>query len=210
MTIVYGAMLRVIQADEPMTEWWPMIGLATQDRGIGVDDHAVADGRVPLGVADDLAGLLVAGEAEGAQRHSLVKLDSLADLGRLADDDAGAVIDEEPPADRGAGMDIDAGLAVCVLGHHPGDQRNVETIKLVSHAINGDGRQAGVAKDDLVGALGGRVAVKRGLHVFGQSVAQLGQRLQEADHDRLRLGFEIGLAVLRVAIVAECAGDLLA
>ena len=24
VTVVYGAMLRVIQAEEPMTEWWPM------------------------------------------------------------------------------------------------------------------------------------------------------------------------------------------
>ena len=188
-------MLRVIQADEPITEWWPMIGLAPQDRGVGIDDHAVADRRVALGVADDLAGLLVAGEAEGTESYALVELDAFADSCCLADDDAGAMIDEKPPADRGAGMDIDAGLAVGVLGHHAGDQRDVETIKLVGHAINGHGRKARVAKDDLVGALGGRVALERGLHVFGQCVTQLGKRLQETNHDRLGLGFEIGVAV---------------
>ena len=95
------------------------IGLAPQDRGIGVDDHAVADRRVAFGVADDLAGLLVARKAESAQRDTLVKLDAVTDPGGLADHDAGAVIDEESPADGGAGMDIDAGLAVCILGHHP-------------------------------------------------------------------------------------------
>ena len=55
-------------------------GLAPQDRGVGVDDHAVVDGRVPLGVADDLAGLLVAGEAERTQGDALVELDAVADL----------------------------------------------------------------------------------------------------------------------------------
>jgi hypothetical protein len=27
VTAVYGGMLRVIQADEPTTEWWPMVVL---------------------------------------------------------------------------------------------------------------------------------------------------------------------------------------
>ena len=66
---------------------------------------------MPLGVADDLAGL-VAGEARAHQGHALVELDAVADLGGLADHDARAVVDEEPAADRGPGVDVDAGLAV--------------------------------------------------------------------------------------------------
>ena len=42
-------------------------GFAAQDRGIGVDDDAVFDGRVAFGVADDLAGLLIAREAESTR-----------------------------------------------------------------------------------------------------------------------------------------------
>ena len=83
---------------------------------------------MPLGVADDLAGLRSRGKLSGAERHALVELHAVADLGRLADDDAGAVVDEEAAADRGAGVDVDAGLAVCVLGHHPGDQRHAQAI----------------------------------------------------------------------------------
>ncbi len=37
-------------------------GLAAEDRGVGVDDDLVLDGRVPLGVADDLAGLASRGK----------------------------------------------------------------------------------------------------------------------------------------------------
>ena len=40
-------------------------------------------------------------------------------------------------------------------------------------------------------------------------MAQLGKRLQEADHDSLGLCLEISLAVAGAAIVAECPGDLL-
>ena len=156
---------------------------AAQDRGIGVDDDVVFDRGVALGVADDLAGLSSRGKLSGAQGDALVELDSVADLGRLADDDAGAVIDEESPADRGAGVDVDAGLAVRVFGHHPGDQRHAQAIELVGQAIDGDGRQPGVAKDDLVEALGGRVAVEGGLHVLRRACAAAREALQKANHD---------------------------
>ena len=183
--------------------------LAPEDGGVGIDDHAVADSRVAFGVADDLTGLFVTGKTQGTEGHPLVEFDAVADPRCLANHDAGAVIDEESPADGGAGMDVDAGLAVRILGHHPRNQRDLETIELVCHTIDRDSRQTGVAKDDLVRALGGRVAVERCLNVFGQGVTQFGKRFQEADHDRLRLGFEIFVAVPGVAVVAECAGDLL-
>ena len=89
------------------------------------------------------------------------------------------------------------------------DQRHPELTKLVRHAIDGDRRDAGVAKDDLVRALGGWVAVEGGLHILGKSVPQRGECLQEANHDRLGLGIQIGFAVARAAVVAERAGDLL-
>ena len=58
-----------------------------------------------------------------------------------------------------------------VLGHHPRDQRDAQAVELVSHAIDGDGRHARVAEDDLVQALGGRVAVVGRLHVLGEDHA---------------------------------------
>ena len=45
--------------------------------------------------------------AGAAQCHALVEMTIVADLRRLADDDAHAVIDEQPFADLGAGVDLD-------------------------------------------------------------------------------------------------------
>src|SRR5215210_8157876 len=90
-------------------------GVAAQDRRARVDDHVVLDGRVALGVADELPrGVLV--EGEGAERDALVELDVRADDGRAADDDARAVVDEEAGADARARVDVDARPAVRVLG----------------------------------------------------------------------------------------------
>src|SRR6185295_15314572 len=69
-----------------------------QHAGAGADDHAVPDGRVAL------AGLL----ARAAERDALVHRHVLADLGRLPDHDAHAVVDEEARADGRAGVDLDA------------------------------------------------------------------------------------------------------
>ena len=61
--------------------------------GVRADDDAIVEGRVALLVEP-------AGAAEG---DALVEHDVVADLGRLADDDAHAVIDEQPFADPAAG-----------------------------------------------------------------------------------------------------------
>ena len=148
-----------------------------------------------LTFAEDVP-VLVAREAERAERDALVDLDAIADLGRLADDDAGAVVDEEAAADRGAGVDVDAGLAVRELGHHARDERHAELVELVRDPEDGDGREARVAEDDLVEVLGGRVAVERGLYVLGEGLAERGDRFEQADRDELGLGLEVGLQLL--------------
>ena len=110
-----------------------------------------------------------------AQRHALIQLDVAADDRRLADDDAGAVVDEEPRADLGAGVDIDTGAAVGVLRHDAGDHGNLPQVQLVGDAVDEDGEQAGVGEDDLLPVGGGGVAVKRGLDVRQQHLLDVGQ-----------------------------------
>ena len=77
--------------------------VADRDRaeqlGARADRDVVLDGRVAL------AG----GEAGAAERHALEERHAVADLGRLADHDAGAVVDEELAADPGGGVDLDPG-----------------------------------------------------------------------------------------------------
>ena len=65
---------------------------------------------MPLVAADQVA-VAVGREAQRAERHALIKLHVVADLGRLADHHAGAVVDEEVLADLAPGMNVDARLA---------------------------------------------------------------------------------------------------
>ena len=136
-----------------------------------------------------------------------------ADVAGFADDDAGAVVDEEAGADAGAGMDVDAGLGVGMLGHHARDQRYAEQQDLMGDAVNGDRLEAGIAEDDLVVALGGRVALEGGLDVLLQDQADVGQALEQLDGLLLGQGLEIHgharLGLDAILLVAQGAGDLL-
>ena len=158
----------------------PDHGFAPQNRGIGVDHDLVLDRGMAFGFANDLAGLRVAGE-DRAQGDSLVKLDAVADLGCLADDDARAVIDEESAADRGAGVDVDARLAVCVFGHHSRNERHAQAVQHICQAINRHGTQARVAEDDLVETLRSRIAQEGGLDVLRERSPQLGNLLEKTN-----------------------------
>ena len=103
-------------------------------RHVGDDDGASADGGVfaHFDRADELGSCayldvvlqgwvallpLRAGAAEG---DALVEVAVVADLRRFADDDAHAVIDEETLADRGAGVDLNAGEIAGHVGDHSG------------------------------------------------------------------------------------------
>ena len=92
----------------------------------------------------------------------------VADLGGLADDDAGAVVDEEVLADGGAGVDVDAGETVGVLGHDARDEGHLQQVQLMCQAVDHDGVETGVGEDNFVGVERCRVAHKGGFHVHGQ------------------------------------------
>ena len=62
---------------------------------------------MPLRAAHQIA-VAVGGEAQRPERHALIELHVVADLARLADHHAGAVVDEKMLADLGARMDVDA------------------------------------------------------------------------------------------------------
>ena len=68
-------------------------------------------------------------EALAPERDRLIEPHVAADDGGLADDDAGAVIDEEARADRGAGMDVDAGLRMGDFRDDPREQRRAEPVE---------------------------------------------------------------------------------
>ena len=121
------------RVDAMTTEFAPMRGAASdgdgpEDLRAGTDDDAVLQ-----------RGMTLAGRPRrAAEGDAVVERHVLADLGGLADDDAGAVIDEEPPSDAGAGMNIDVGQKAaepttaagpesasrCATAGAPGDARS--------------------------------------------------------------------------------------
>ncbi len=58
-----------------------------------------------------------------AERDRLIESHALADDGRFADHDAGAVVDEEAFVDRCAGMDVYSGFRMGDLGDDARDHR---------------------------------------------------------------------------------------
>src|SRR5579859_4996179 len=86
-------------------------GDGAEDGGADADGDVVFDG----GVALDTPVAAMLPPAGGSQRHLMVQHDVVADLRRLADDDARAVVNEEAPADARARMNLDA------AGHEAGE-----------------------------------------------------------------------------------------
>ena len=155
--------------------------ITAEDRGVGVDDHVAADIRVTLDALDRIA-VFIELEAFGAQRDALVKLDMVADGGRLTDDDARAVVDEKVIADLRAGVDVDARDLVGVLGHHPRQHRHLHAVEDVGHAVDADRLKGGIGKHDLHRAPGGGIPVVGRVKIGRQSRLDLGELLHELPH----------------------------
>ncbi|MEY5026869.1 MAG: hypothetical protein RLZZ244_2397 [Verrucomicrobiota bacterium] len=123
-------------------------GVAAHDRGSGVQGDVVFDGGVAFFSAEGLSPR----EGFGDEGDALVEFDVGADGGGFANDDAGAMVDEEVAADAGAGVDVDSGSGVGPLGHHAGEEGDVEVVEEMGHALDGDGFEEGIGDDDFVGA----------------------------------------------------------
>ena len=95
----------------------------------GADRHAVAHRRMAL------ARLPPGLEGEPAQGDAVVDQHVVADLRRFADHHAHAVVDEEPPADPGAGMDLDAGDEAAGVRDHARRGPQAEAVERVRHAM---------------------------------------------------------------------------
>ncbi len=117
------------------------------------------------------------------QRDPLIDPHVPADAGGLADHDARAVVDDEALSDHRARMDIDARDAVGVFGHNAGQERHLQVVKFMGHAIHAHGVNAGIAEDDFIVTRGGRIAFKGGPDVSGQKPAQFGNLFQHEERN---------------------------
>src|SRR5699024_764555 len=107
----------------------------------------------------------------------------VAEGGRLADDDARPVVDEEALADLGTWMDVDPGAGVRIFGEDPRDERHAEFPKLMGDPIRAGGLQARVAEHDLFDVRRGWIAFIRRDDVRVEDPPDRGDAPQELDHD---------------------------
>ena len=104
-------------------------------------------------------------QAGAAQRDAVIQGHILADLGRLADHHAHAVVDEQARADRRAGMDFDAGQAAHHLREPARQQFQPVHPQPVCDAVAPDGVQAGIAEQHFQQTARGRVAFEHRLDI---------------------------------------------
>ena len=149
-----------------------------EDLGARADRDAVADGGMPLAAV----------ARPSAERHTVVEHDVVAHFGRLADDDAHAVIDEEAAADRRAGVDLDAREPAHELRARARDESEAAPPEPVVDTVGPDGVQTGVEERDLESAARGGVAELRRDEVFAHACDGAHEDGRRAGHaGRLRL-----------------------
>ena len=100
-------------------------GDGAQDLGPRPHHHVATQGGVAL--AHILAG--------APQGHPLVEQAVVSQLGGLADDDAGAVVDDQPAADGGAGVDLNAGPEPGPLGQEAGQEFQPVAVEPVGQPV---------------------------------------------------------------------------
>jgi len=131
------------------------------------------------------------------ERHRLIQANTLADHGRLADDDAGSVIDEAAAADPGARVDVHAGGRVRHLRDHARDERGPQLVQGVRQPVIGDRLHTGIADQDLLDAPGRRIAAVRGNDVGLEQRADGRKRREKARGDLHGVTVHVRIAIAR-------------
>jgi hypothetical protein len=128
---------------------------ATKHSRPGADDNAVAESWMPFPA-------LV---ARAAERDTLVQDHVVPNFGRFANDYSETMIDEQPFADYGPWMDLNAGQKTSQLRDDAGDQVHSPAIEPVRDTVKQNSVQARVTKQDFQGILGGWIFALDGAHV---------------------------------------------
>ena len=122
----------------------------------GSNHHMISEGRMTF------ATFL----ACPTERHALKQGDMVADLRRLSDDHAHAVVDEKSLADLGRGVDLDTGQPAGYLGDRSREKGNLPLFQPTRQSIGEQCMESGVGEDDFHPTGGGRVSVKNHLQVL--------------------------------------------
>ena len=124
---------------------------------VGTDDHALAQRGMAFGAL---------GQRGAAQRHALVDGAVVADLGGFAHHHTHAMVDEDPAADGGAGMDLDAREKTRHLGGEAPQPVQVHAPEGMGPAVHDDGMETRITGHHLPGGPRGGVTLEDAGDVF--------------------------------------------
>src|SRR5215831_1719691 len=136
---------------------------ASRANGEGADDLGARSHHHIVGEGGMTLLPLVAGATEG---HPLKQAHVPPDLRRLTDDHAHAVVDEEPGAQLGRGMDLDAREEAAEVRQPARGGRPSGPPQGVRDAVDPDGVDAGIAQHDLEGGARSRIALQHGSDIL--------------------------------------------
>ena len=177
-------------------------GDAPQERRTGIDDDIVLDDGVPRYSLDGLSQP-VQGKGLGPEGAALVDPYVFPDDAGLADNGAGAMVDEESLAYRRPRVYVDAGGGMGHLGDDPRDKIHIKQVQFMGDAVIGERRHAGITENGLTYPPCGRVPPVSRLGVQGKESPYLRQRSQEL----ARLDPGPGVAVDTAGLLPPGAGE---
>src|SRR5882757_3866295 len=152
--------------------------IATHHGGSCINADAIFDRRMTLFSTQCLSRA----EGAGDERDALVKFHVRTDSRRLANDHAGAMVDEKMRTNLRARMNIDPGAAVRPLGHNSRNKRHF-SVEQMRHSINRDRLQRGIRENNFLVTSRGRIAFVGSIDVRPEHTAHRGQLLEELSQD---------------------------
>ena len=92
-----------------------------------------------------------------AQGNTVVDQHIVADLRGLADDNPHTVVNDQPAADLGPGVNLDAGTPAVPLGFQPRQKKQFVPVEKMGNPVADDGVDAGIEQENLQFAPSGRI-----------------------------------------------------
>ena len=144
------------------------IGHILDHHGIGADARPIThgDGAQHLGACTDHHAAAQRGmalalfPAHSAQRHTLIQRAVVTHHRRLADHHTKAMIDEDPLADGGTGVNLDPGQQPPAMGHNPCQRLESSSPQAMGQTMAGHGVHARIGQRHLQHRMGRRVPLE--------------------------------------------------
>mmetsp|Transcript_114396 Transcript_114396/g.198950 ORF Transcript_114396/g.198950 Transcript_114396/m.198950 type:complete len:359 (+) Transcript_114396:1687-2763(+) len=144
-----------------------------------VDSHVILKvGVPPLSIHGVLAPLL-----QPREGHIVEQLHIVPYHGRLPNDDPSRMVHEHGAPNASSWVNFDCGAVEGIGTHHAGDQRHLQPVQFMSHAVHTECQQSWVAEDDLFPTAGGRVPSLECVDVLHHEAPEMGQGIQELLRD---------------------------